>query len=155
MTSPFRGRALAASALVVPALALAACGSSNKSSSNASTIGGKAQPAATTAATTAAPAGGGAGAVQLAADPSGALKFDKTTLNAKAGRVTIAMKNPSSLPHGIAVEGHGVDKGSAKDAVTAGGTATVTAVLKPGRYVFYCPVDGHKQAGMKGVLVVS
>jgi len=151
MTSPFRGRALAASALVVPALALAACGSSNKSSSNASTSGSTAQPAATTAA----PAGGGAGAVQLAADPSGALKFDKTTLNAKAGRVTIAMKNPSSLPHGIAVEGHGVDKGSAKDAVTAGGTATVTAVLKPGRYVFYCPVDGHKQAGMKGVLVVS
>jgi plastocyanin len=155
MTSPFRGRALAAGALVVPALALAACGSSNKSSSNASTSGGKAQPASTNAATTAAPAAGGAGSVQVAADPSGALKFDKTTLNAKAGRVTIAMTNPSSTPHSIAVEGHGVDKDSAQKSALGGSTATVTSVLKPGRYVFYCPVDGHKQAGMKGVLVVS
>jgi uncharacterized cupredoxin-like copper-binding protein len=31
----------------------------------------------------------------------------------------------------------------------------VTVKLKKGTYTFYCPVDGHKAAGMKGKLVVS
>ena len=31
----------------------------------------------------------------------------------------------------------------------------MTANLKPGKYEFYCPVDGHKAAGMKGTLTVS
>jgi uncharacterized cupredoxin-like copper-binding protein len=36
-----------------------------------------------------------------------------------------------------------------------GGKSTVTADLKPGTYEFYCPVDGHKAAGMKGTLTVK
>jgi uncharacterized cupredoxin-like copper-binding protein len=35
------------------------------------------------------------------------------------------------------------------------GKASVTADLKPGTYDFYCPVDGHRQAGMAGKLTVS
>jgi uncharacterized cupredoxin-like copper-binding protein len=31
----------------------------------------------------------------------------------------------------------------------------VTVDLKAGKYEFYCPVDGHKQAGMKGTLTVG
>jgi uncharacterized cupredoxin-like copper-binding protein len=27
--------------------------------------------------------------------------------------------------------------------------------LKKGRYTFYCPVPGHREAGMKGKLVVK
>jgi hypothetical protein len=55
--------------------------------------------------------GGGGGAAQtlkLSADPGGALKFDKSTLTAKAGK-----------------------------------------------YEYYCPVDGHKAAGMEGTLTVQ
>jgi uncharacterized cupredoxin-like copper-binding protein len=63
------------------------------------------------------------------------------------------MKNPSGLPHGIAVEGHGVDKDG--KTVQKGGTSKVTVTLRKGTYEFYCPVDGHKAAGMKGKLVVS
>ena len=37
----------------------------------------------------------------------------------------------------------------------AGGTASVTVDLKPGKYEFYCPVDSHKQAGMTGTLTVQ
>jgi len=82
-----------------------------------------------------------------------ALKFNKKTLRAAHGKVTLVMANPSSTRHGIAVEGHGVDKDG--KTVGKGKTSTVTVTLKKGTYTFYCPVDGHKGAGMKGKLIVS
>ena len=93
--------------------------------------------------------------MNLTADPGGALKFNTTTLTAKAGKVTVVMKNPSGsgLPHGVAVEGNGVDKDG--PTVQPGGTSTDTLTLKPGTYTFYCPVPGHKAGGMKGTLTVT
>ena len=82
-----------------------------------------------------------------------ALKFDKNELTAKAGKVTISMDNPSDLPHAVAIEGNGVDVDG--KTVGKGGKSTASADLKPGKYEFYCPVDGHKAAGMKGKLTVS
>jgi plastocyanin len=100
--------------------------------------------------------GGGGGAAQtlkIAADPSGAFKFDKTSLTAKAGKVTIVMDNPSDVPHAVEIEGMGVEaKG---ETVGNGGVSKATADVKPGTYEFYCPVDGHKQAGMEGKLTVN
>ena len=59
------------------------------------------------------------------------------------------MTNTSSVPHAVELEGGGVEKKGA--VITGGGSVSrVTAVLKPGKYEFYCPVDGHKAAGMKG-----
>jgi uncharacterized cupredoxin-like copper-binding protein len=134
---------------VAAALALGACGSSSSDSSSSST------PSTTAATTTpaAAAAGGAASTVTLAADPSGALKFDKPALAAKAGKVTIDLTNPSPLPHAIAIEGNGVDQKG--QTVTTGGHSTVTVDLKPGTYSFYCPVPGHEAGGMKGTLKVS
>ena len=63
------------------------------------------------------------------------------------------MDNPSSVPHAIAVEGNGVDQ--AGETVEKDGVSKVTVDLKPGTYTFYCPVDGHKAAGMEGKLTVS
>jgi uncharacterized cupredoxin-like copper-binding protein len=138
-------------ALAVPAaalLALAGCGSSNNDSS--SKVKASPPPSASKSSS-----GGAAGALQLSADPSGQLKFDKTALKTKAGKVTITMKNPSGsgVPHAIAVEGNGVDK-DGKHAQPGSGS-TVSVSLKAGKYEFYCPVDGHKQAGMKGTLTVN
>ena len=154
-------RPLAAAAIVLAsALALAACGSSSSSSdsSTAANTGGAYGSASTKAATTtaaAAPAAGGASTVKLSADANGALAFNTTTLTAKAGKVTLDMTNPGSsgLPHAIAVQGNGVDK----DGATAqpGGSSKVTVTLKPGTYQFYCPIPGHKAAGMEGTLTVS
>ena len=39
--------------------------------------------------------------------------------------------------------------------VQMGGKSTVTVALKPGKYTFYCPVDGHRAAGMQGTLTVK
>jgi plastocyanin len=99
--------------------------------------------------------GGGAGAAQtlkLSADPGGALKFDKSTLSAKPGKVTIVLDNPSSLPHAVEIEGNGVEESSST--IGQGETTKVSATVKAGTYEYYCPVDGHKAAGMTGKLTV-
>src|SRR3954449_9044447 len=148
----------AALCAAVAAFAVAGCGSDNSSSSDTGSSGGATSDttAQKTPPSTPAPSGGGGGAssnLQLAADESGQLKFDKTTLSAKAGKVTITMDNPAPVPHAIAVEGNGVDKDG--KTVGMGGKSTITVSLKPGTYEFYCPVDGHKAAGMKGTLTVK
>jgi plastocyanin len=97
--------------------------------------------------------GGGGQTLKIAADPGGALKFDKSSLTAKAGKVTIVMDNPSDVPHAVEIEGNGVE--SKGDTVTKGGVSKASGELKAGKYEFYCPVDGHKEAGMKGELTVS
>jgi plastocyanin len=138
-------------AVVAAALVAAGCGGGGGSTSTTANT----TPAASTtpASTTPASSGGAATKLSLSADPSGQLKFDKSSLSAKAGTVTITMDNPSSIAHGVAVEGHGVDKDG--QIVNKGGKSTVTVNLKPGTYTFYCPVPGHKQAGMKGTLTVQ
>jgi uncharacterized cupredoxin-like copper-binding protein len=138
----------------VGALAVAGCGGGGSSSSSAPAT--NAAPATSAPSTTAggsASGGGGGETLKISADPSGALAFNKKSLTAKAGKVTIAMGNPASIPHGVAVEGKGVDKDG--QIVQKGGTSTVTVTLKPGTYEFYCPVPGHKQAGMEGHLTVQ
>jgi uncharacterized cupredoxin-like copper-binding protein len=90
--------------------------------------------------------------LSLAADPS-ALKFDKPTLTAPAGKVTIVMSNPSMMDHNVAIEGGGLDV--AGQIVGHGGTSTVSANLKAGTYTFFCAVDGHRQAGMQGTLTIT
>ncbi len=96
--------------------------------------------------------GGGASALKLTADPGGALKFDKTELTAKPGKVKIVMDNPSDVPHAVEIEGNGVEEET--DTLT-GGSADVTVDLKAGKYEFYCPVGNHKDAGMEGTLTVG
>ena len=97
------------------------------------------------------PAGGGT-TLELAADPGGSFSFDKETLEAPAGTITIHLTNDASIPHDIAVEGNGVDEVS--DTVT-GGETSLTVDLEPGTYTFYCSVPGHREGGMEGTLTVS
>jgi len=93
-------------------------------------------------------------ALALTADPSGATKFDKTTLTANAGQVTITMTNPSPVPHNVALRGNGVDEKG--DVVQGDGKSSVEATLEPGlSYQFYCSVPGHEQSGMRGTLNVE
>jgi plastocyanin len=96
--------------------------------------------------------GRGGSMLRLSADPGGELRFDKRSLEARAGRVTIVMDNPSSLQHNVSIEGRGVDQEG--ETVGEGGRSTVRAELRPGNYDFYCSVPGHRQAGMDGALTV-
>ena len=123
---------------VVALLALAGCGGSSNSSSSSSS-------------TPAASGGGGGQQLALQADAQ-QLKFSVKTLSAKAGKITITMTNPSPLQHDIALKGGVNAKG---EVVGQNGKSTVTVTLKPGKYTFYCSVDGHEAAGMNGELDVN
>jgi plastocyanin len=126
-------RALAL-ALVAVALLAAGCGGNGDENGEATTT----QAEGTT--------------LQLAADPNGALSFDKDTLDAPAGAVTIELTNESSVGHNVEVEGNGVEEQS--DTITDD-TTSLTVDLEPGTYEFYCAVPGHREAGMEGTLTVS
>ncbi len=95
---------------------------------------------------------GGTG--EIDADPTGQLKFLASSATGPAGQVTLKMKNASSVPHDIAIKGAGISP-TVGPIVTSGGTSTVSANLKPGTYEFYCSVDGHELAGMKGTLTIK
>jgi plastocyanin len=132
-------------ALVMLALVVAGCGGDDDNGDEASP-----PPPPPPAAT------GGSGeatTLQNPADASGALAFQKESLTAPAGEITLAMENPSSVDHNIAVEGEGVDEEG--EVVGEGGTSEVTATFEPGDYTFYCSVPGHQAAGMEGTLTVT
>ena len=74
--------------------------------------------------------GGEATALQISADPDGALTFDKTSLEAPAGPVEIVDGNPSTLPHAVEIEGQG---GARRDR-QPGRQSTATADLQAGEY---------------------
>ena len=93
------------------------------------------------------------GVVEIDANPSGLLKFTASSATATAGHVTLRMQNMSSVMHDIGIMGGGVNE--VGPIVSNGGVSTVSASLKPGTYTFYCSVDGHAAAGMKGALVVK
>jgi plastocyanin len=116
-------------------------------------------PDSTTTTPTAAPSpaakpSGPSTTLKISSPADGSLKYDPTSLDAKAGNVTIDYNNPSPVPHSVAIgdaSGNIIDQ----SAIGASGTFTVTAALKPGTYAFFCTVPGHRQAGMEGKLTVK
>jgi plastocyanin len=124
---------------LIAVFAAVGCGGSSNSSSS------------TGSAATTSSGGGGGTQLALAADAS-QLKFDKSQLNAPAGKVTITMTNPSPLQHDVSIKGGVNVQGNV---VGQGGKSVASADLKPGQYTFYCSVDGHEAAGMTGTLTVK
>jgi plastocyanin len=165
----FKQPALLLSAAAL-ALGVAACGGG--SSSSAAGGGGGTTSAASSAAATsasggstgtsassgtssAAAAGASAGALSIAANPSGSLAYDKKTLSAKAGKVTITMANMSPVGHNITIQQGTSGAVLGATPTFQGGSKSVTLNLKPGKYTFYCSVPGHRAGGMVGTLTVS
>ena len=136
-------------ALIVGAALIAGCGGDDDNDESAAT------PAATATQAPADDSGGGGAAetLKFSAPSDGSLKFDQGDVTAKAGKVTVDFANPSSTPHAVEIEGNGVEEET--ETVTSGDAPPITVDLKPGTYEFYCPVPGHREAGMKGTLTVQ
>lgn len=95
------------------------------------------------------------GTLEIPADETGALAFASTRARAEAGMIEVAMPNPSSVQHNIALadeDGELIEEGAV---VGEGGVSDFTAQVQPGTYRFLCTVPGHSEGGMKGELTVE
>jgi plastocyanin len=80
--------------------------------------------------------------------------FSTNSLQAKAGKVTIAFTNKAPEGHNFTLA-NSAGKVLAATPTFSGGTKTITVSLTAGSYTYYCSVPGHRQAGMQGTLTVS
>jgi uncharacterized cupredoxin-like copper-binding protein len=97
--------------------------------------------------------GSGTSSLKDEADPAGQLAYTTKNLSAKAGTVTISFTNESPLMHNMTIAQGAKVLGATP--TFQGATKTLTLNLKPGTYVFYCSVPGHRAAGMEGKLTVQ
>ena len=126
------------------AVPMVGCGSSSSSSSTESSN----TPAAGTAKAT-----GPGGAVDLTATD---FKFTPSDSTVKPGEVSFNLKNDSQTTHSLEIEDVTPGHDQKMDQMVAPGqSGTLKVNLAPGKYDFYCPVDGHKQLGMTGEVTVQ
>jgi len=72
----------------------------------------------------------------------------------KTGTYTFKVRNNGHIGHALEVEGHGVEQKTGT--IDPGKTATLQVDLaKAGSYEVYCPIDDHKNMGMKASLTVG
>lgn len=91
--------------------------------------------------------------VRYVVDPKGTLAFNISEASASAGKATIELVNSQSVTHDLAVEAPN-GKTIAKTKRVSEAITSTPIMLKPGVYVVYCTVPGHRKAGMKGHLTV-
>ncbi|WKX69316.1 copper-binding protein [Streptomyces sp. XD-27] len=71
----------------------------------------------------------------------------------KAGAYTFVAKNSGHHDHALEIEGNGDE--SRTRTLDPGQSAKLDVTLKDGTYQVYCPVDGHKDLGMKTEITVG
>jgi plastocyanin len=103
-----------------------------------------------------APGSGGAGGGAAAGAPlnidAADLSFAPKDASVAAGPVAITYKNTGALLHTLLVEG---DASFQKLSADPGKTVTGPWNAKPGSYVLFCDVPGHRQAGMETKVTVK
>src|SRR4051794_13130479 len=130
--------------VVVLAVASSGCGGSSGSSAESES----------TAATTNS-SGSGGSVVKTVTVNETEYKLNPSTISlAKTGTYEFKGVNDGSIAHALSVEGNGIDEDSTDISPGSSGTLKVT-LSKPGTYEIYCPVDGHKDEGMKGTITVG
>jgi plastocyanin len=116
--------------------------------------GNTAQPAGKASSGSETPAPGTKGpTVKFTVASGTALAFTQKEVSAPAGEDTIQLDNPQEVEHDVTIaEGDSV---VGKTEVTTKDSIQTVIDLKPGEYVFYCSVPGHREAGMEGKLTVK
>jgi plastocyanin len=148
-------------AVSVLAFALAGCGGGDGEGTTASPAEEATSADETTTGTTSV-----SGRVDLVTPPGDELVFKPDSATVAAGLVTVVWENESRLLHSICL-----DDSQGKGVKSSGGTVCSSSVkgtsatsgdltetyqnLKPGKYTFYCGVDGHRAQGMEGTLTAE
>jgi plastocyanin len=93
-------------------------------------------------------------ALAVSSPADGGLVYQPNGLTAKPGNVDITYDNPSQVAHSIAVATANGNVLGQVQPFTNGKQSVDLSDLAPGKYVFYCTVPGHREAGMQGDLTV-
>ena len=101
----------------------------------------------------------GGGATQ----PAGSIKvtmtefqFDPSSIDAKAGKVTLFLVNTGTTAHDLVVkDSSGVVVAKSKMVQNGDSTTFDVSSLAAGSYTILCDVAGHEESGMKGTLKAS
>jgi plastocyanin len=113
--------------------------------------GGNQQPVQTTSTQPT----GATEALDVTSPADGGLVYEPNGLSGKPGNITITYDNPSPVPHSIAVATSNGNVLGEVQPFTNGKQSVQLSDVKPGQYVFYCTVPGHREAGMQGDLTVT
>jgi uncharacterized cupredoxin-like copper-binding protein len=91
----------------------------------------------------------GATAVAVTAGKPTELRFTLSKKSVPKGAVAFRVTNRGSLAHDFRIAG------KKTKLLASGKSATLSVVLKAGRFPYLCTVPGHAAGGMKGTLVVK
>lgn len=132
-------------------LMLAACGGPTSTSSGAKS-GEHSGGGATTAEGEATPGGA---VIQTVVIKESEFKLDPSNVTLdKPGTYIFKARNIGTFTHALEIEGNGVEAKTSE--LDAGSSGKIKVELKkPGIYEMYCPVDGHRIAGMEGKITVK
>jgi uncharacterized cupredoxin-like copper-binding protein len=113
-------------------------------------------------------AGGGGGGAEDAQAPSGTkesvvktIRVKETEFVLKPAEITLEKPgtylfkavNSGGTVHALEVEGQGIEEET--EEIQPGQSAELKVKLEAGTYELYCPVDGHKEEGMEGKVIVK
>jgi len=78
--------------------------------------------------------------------------FSPSTETVAAGEIEITFENAGTVGHDLVFE----DINAGTQVIEPGESETIRFIIEePGTYTFYCSVNGHRQLGMEGELVVE
>jgi uncharacterized cupredoxin-like copper-binding protein len=149
-------------AVGVLALMLASCGGGG--GTGGSSGGGGKHGSSSSAGTTTTTEGASGGTIKTVVIKESEFKLSPSSVTlSKPGTYAFKAQNKGATQHSLEIEGKGVkseggEAGEAKleHTLNPGQSSVLTVSFqKPGTYVMYCPVFGHKLAGMKGEVVVK
>lgn len=75
------------------------------------------------------------------------LAYTQAPPSGTAGPVTIAIDNPTAIPHNVVFEGFEGDRVLAE---ATSGSDFSSAEVPADTYTYYCSIPGHREAGMEG-----
>lgn len=78
--------------------------------------------------------------------------FKPSSIAVNAGQIKIALKNNGVVGHTYVIE---KVKGATLDLIDPGKAGTLTVTLRSGKYLAFCDVPGHREAGMEMTVTVK